>query len=74
MSFVGPQQHSVKQKFSSSNKLKLIKVTITNLVSDGQEIPLLVGQLHAGLGNRLHGGGHVIVPAHKEISYALMVN
>jgi hypothetical protein len=30
-------------------------------VGDRKEVPLLVGQLDAGLGHRLHGGGHVVV-------------
>ena len=31
------------------------------LVGDGQEVPLLVGQLGAGLGDGLHAGRHVVV-------------
>jgi hypothetical protein len=30
-------------------------------VGDRKKVPLLVGQLDAGLGHRLHGGGHVVV-------------
>ena len=32
------------------------------LVSHAQEVPLLVGQLSPGLGDRLHRGGHVVIP------------
>ena len=31
------------------------------LVSHAQEVPLLVGQLSPGLGDRLHRGGHVVI-------------
>ena len=42
-------------------------LTCVDLVSDGEEVSLLVGEFQAALGDGLHGGGHVVVAARDRI-------
>ena len=49
------------------NNYKLFRINdgIIYLVRDGQEVPLFIGELHTGLSDGLHGGGHVVVPGRR---------
>ena len=44
----------------------------TNLVCDGEEVSLLVGELDSSLGDGLHGPGHVVIPGGGDISHMMV--
>ena len=44
----------------------------TNLVCDGEEVSLFVGELDSSLGDGLHGPGHVVIPGDGDISHMMV--